>query len=592
MKNFTSHLIKLLFSFIVLLFHINASGQCNYVFTDQGGINGNYPSNSNLTTTFCPDVAGMSVAVTFSEFNLTDFSCFMYNFCNDYLQVYNGNNINSPLIGTYSGNTIPGPFISTSSDGCLTFRFISDSVDENSGWIANVCNVEVSGFKLNSFIDSNNNGVMDNGEINYNQGYYSYQKNNGATKYLYNNGYNSLIEENPANIYNFNYHLYANNYDLFTFFGSGYSNQSIISYPNLVNLDFPITSIGNGNDLKINLVNIGLPNAGFNYKTRILYTNNCTNAIDGTINFTNDSANTIVSTTQPVINTATGFTFDFSNLQPFETRFLDVTLNVPSIPTVSIGQLLTNSATISTLVTENNYNNNSSSVTAEIVASYDPNDITESHGEQILYSTFEPNDYLYYTIRFENTGTAPANNIQITNVLDNAIDENSIEMVASSHSYVLNREANNLTWRFDNIGLLVSEPNSNRGKGFITYKVKPIPGFSIGTTISNLANIYFDTNPAITTNTFVTEFVSALSNSNFENNKFIISPNPTKNTFNIQIKNSEKIISVTIYNILGQLVQNNVENKNKIDISNLKPGNYIVKVQSDFGIYNAKLIKE
>ena len=266
---------------------------------------------------------------------------------------------------------------------------------------------------------------------------------------------------------------------------------------------------------------------------------------------------------------------------------------VPSIPSVNIGQLLTNSVNISTTVTETNLGNNNSSSTSSIVASYDPNDKTESHGEKIVYSTFTPNDYLTYTIRFENTGTATAENIRVTDVLDSQIDQTSFRMISSSGNYVLDRVGNNLSWKFNNIQLPVSVANTNIGKGYITFKAKLKPGFAVGTTVPNTASIYFDFNPAIITNTFTTLFVQSLNTRYYDfNDLFSLSPVPAKNIVTITTKQAVVISSVSIYNTLGQLVQVNTNPTEVIDVSNLKTGSYFIKIVSDKGMASGKFLKE
>jgi hypothetical protein len=53
------------------------------------------------------------------------------------------------------------------------------------------------------------------------------------------------------------------------------------------------------------------------------------------------------------------------------------------------------------------------------------------------------------------------------------------------------------------------------------------PGFAVGDIVPNTASIYFDTNPAIITNTFTTEFTAALANASFGFENFVLYPNPT-----------------------------------------------------------------
>jgi hypothetical protein len=57
-------------------------------------------------------------------------------------------------------------------------------------------------------------------------------------------------------------------------------------------------------------------------------------------------------------------------------------------------------------------------------------------------------------------------------------------------------------------------------------------------------------------------------------------PNPTKNTFKIKTNYNIKIDAIDIYSILGKLVyKTNIVDKN-INISQLKPGIYTVKITS------------
>jgi len=106
------------------------------------------------------------------------------------------------------------------------------------------------------------------------------------------------------------------------------------------------------------------------------------------------------------LTNADGFTYTFTNLQPYESRALYVTMSIPEVPTVNLGDLLTDSASISAPSNDINVTNNTFSNTQVVVASYDPNEVTEAHGGKIQFNQFTADDYLYYTIHFQNTGTA------------------------------------------------------------------------------------------------------------------------------------------------------------------------------------------
>ncbi len=84
-----------------------------------------------------------------------------------------------------------------------------------------------------------------------------------------------------------------------------------------------------------------------------------------------------------------------------------------------------------------------------------------------------------------------------------------------------------------------------------------------------------------------------LANQDFEfSDYFKIYPNPAKNILNIETKNDLTISSLSIYNTLGQLVQVITSPNKTIDISELKTGNYFIKIVSDKGTSNSKFLKE
>lgn len=580
------------------------NSNCDFQFTDSGGATGNYSSSSSITYLICPLNFGDVITVTFTEFNVEA------GF--DGLYVYDGNSSNSPqiassnpagnvpggLAGAFWGNTLPGPFTASPGYGCLTFVFKSDSSGQQSGWIANVScapPIVATGFHLNAFLDSNNNGSKENDESYFTLGQFNYELIGVTDGSIFTpEGFYNFFEDNSSNNYNFGYTINPQYNEIYSVSVPDYTNVNTGNSVGLVPVNFPITSNSNYNDLEISLIPYINPRAGFNYSNRIKFTNNGNQTIaNGNLTFTNSPENTIISTSETVTTTSTGFTYNFNNLAPFESRYINVVMFVPSIPTVSIGQLLTNSATISTNDNEISLVNNETSNTQEIFAAYDPNDITESHGEKIVFSTFNPNEYLTYTIRFENTGTAPATDVTVTNALDAMIDESSVLMVNSSNSYSLNRVGSNLSWKFDNIELPVSIENTTVGKGFITYKAKLKPGFAVGTIIPNQAKIYFDTNPAIDTNIFTTEFVAALSNSDFTlNNNFTIYPIPSRNELNINNKNNSILLSATIYNQLGQLINKIINPSTTLDISNLETGSYILKLTSTQEVFNYIFVKQ
>jgi uncharacterized repeat protein (TIGR01451 family) len=259
-------------------------------------------------------------------------------------------------------------------------------------------------------------------------------------------------------------------------------------------------------------------------------------------------------------------------------------MQVPTIPTVALGDFLTNYCSISISNNDINTLNNASSLTQTIVGSYDPNDKSESHGGQVFATSFSPDDYLTYTIRFENTGTANAINVKVDDLLDTKLDENTVRTLNASHPFVLKRINNALTWRFDGIDLPPSIENDDvTGHGYIVFQVKPKSGFAIGDVIPNTAEIFFDFNPAIVTNTCTTEFVPLLGVNAFASDSFEYYPNPTSDLITFNLKNtSTNIENIEVMDVLGKtlLTKTNHYSTAAIDLSSLSKGMYLVKVKA------------
>ena len=452
------------------------------------------------------------------------------------------------------------------------------------------------GFKLNAFIDTNSNGFQDAQEVNFLNGTFKYQMNNGVVHYVNSStGVFYLYEVNSNNVYSLSY-LNANT-------SSSCSGQFNVSTPTYTNITIGNSGIVTYNfaltpatcaDLAVYLSNYNEPpRPGFIYKNCISYKNQGNQTIaSGVVTFTKSNIVSILSTSPVTTTVAGGFTYNFSNLLPGETRYIIVSLQMPTIPTVTLGQIVTNAATISVPTNDVNINNNNSTLSQVIVGSYDPNDKAESHGPKILHSSFTANDYLTYKIQFENTGTANAITVKVNDDLHSKLDETTLQMIDASHNYVLDRTGSKLEWKFSGIDLPPSVPNTQIGHGYVIFQIKPKVGYAIGDIIPNTANIYFDFNPAIVTNTWTTEFVSTLGTRSFGLGKLIVYPNPSSNILIIQCQS--KINSLIFSNILGQVVLSKTCNDMdiKTDISNFANGTYFVRVKSDTAEQTVKILKE
>ncbi len=103
---------------------------CGGTFYDSG-INSNYSNNENFSITFCSN-AGQSIELDFSSFDIENQgSC-----SNDVLEIYDGLNTSSSLLGSYCGTSVPTNIVSTND--CLHVTFSSNASVNAAGWFANI----------------------------------------------------------------------------------------------------------------------------------------------------------------------------------------------------------------------------------------------------------------------------------------------------------------------------------------------------------------------------------------------------------------------------------------------------------------------
>ncbi len=446
---------------------------------------------------------------------------------------------------------------------------------------------------LHAFVDDNNNGIKDSGELDFDAGSFVYQLNDSTVNQygISNNGSYYIFDSNPANSYDLSFVV---NNDLSAYYTSSVIHNNVMlpagSGPN--HLYFPVINVQPHKDIQVSLNPSGQPRPGFLYTNIIAYKNNSVQTIaNGTLTFTKGSNVTVASVSEAGATlTASGFTYSFVTLAPFETRYINVSLLVPTIPTVALGDLITNSVTIE-IDNDTNTSNNAATLTQAIVGSYDPNDKIESHGGKIVHSNFTANDYLYYTIQFENTGTAAAEFIRVEDLLDADLDETSFEMISASHPVNTKRDGNQLTWHFYDVNLPPTSLNPTGSHGYINFRIKPKAGYAIGDIIPNFASIYFDYNPPIVTETFNTEFVQSMGISTFSNNSVSVYPNPATDVVTITNSSGGEISKVAIYDILGKKIYTlpNSLPIITIDVSRFAKGMYLIELSSGS---NTKVIKK
>ncbi|GAB3720718.1 DUF7619 domain-containing protein [Flavobacterium koreense] len=370
-----------------------------------------------------------------------------------------------------------------------------------------------------------------------------------------------------------------------------------VTLPNASNpiiQNFCITPNGVYNDLEVVIIPLLPARPGFDATYKILYKNKGNTTLSGSVVLDfEDNKMDFVSSTPSYTTISTGeLIYNYSDLAPFETREIIITMNINSpteTPAVNIGDQLNFIVIINPLSGDSYILDNRINFKQTVVGSYDPNDKTCIEGDVVGAEVI--GNYIHYVIRFENTGTFPAENIVVKDIIDaTKFDINTLTPTSSSHPFVTKISNGTIVeFIFENIQLPFDDANND---GYVAFKIKTLPSLSIGDTFSNNANIYFDYNFPIETNTTLTT-IQNLNKTDFEFTDYItLYPNPANSKLNFKVKKDIDVSSINIYNSLGQLVLVVTNPNGFIDVSELKTGSYFVKIISNLGLSNCQFLKE
>lgn len=356
--------------------------------------------------------------------------------------------------------------------------------------------------------------------------------------------------------------------------------------------NFCISANGAHNDLEVVVIPLTPARPGFNAKYKIFYKNKGTTTQSGTLvfNYNDNLMNYLNSTLAPNSQSTGVLNWNFTNLLPFETKEITVTfaLNTPiQTPPLNSGDVLHYVAQING-ATDDTPLDNIFTLNQTVVNSFDPNDKTCLEGTSIAQA--KVGDYVHYLIRFENTGTANAQNIVVKDEIDaTKFDISSLVSLNGSHNFVTRITSPNVVeFIFENIQLPFDNANND---GYVSFKIKTKSNLVIGDSFSNTAKIYFDYNAPIITNTSTTSVQNTLGTSEVTNDKmqFSIYPNPVKDV--LFIKSKEKIVKAEIYDTAGRVLNSISVNNNSINTSELPKGNYMIKMFTKDQVIVQKFIK-
>ena len=463
---------------------------------------------------------------------------------------------------------------------------------------------QIPGVQVNSYCFFNPGG-----QYNTIAGTLTYDLNNNGCDAADTFSVNNKIRINSAGATftdvtgNYNFFIGAGSYTIAPDFENPYFTVSppsaLLSFADINDhtetQNFCVTPNGIHNDVEISILPIQRARPGFDATYQLVYKNKGNQVLSGNVNFVFDDAVLDFVSSNPALTNQTpnNLNWNYSDLLPFESRTINFTLNVNSpleMPAVNIGDILNFNVSINPIAGDETMADNTFPLAQTVVGSFDPNDKICLDGNNIAPEMV--GGYLHYLIRFQNSGTAAAENVVIKDIIDTTkFDMASLQLTSSSHPQVTKITGNKVEFQFQNINLPAELDDAAGSNGYVAFKIKTKNDLVIGNSVSNKADIFFDYNFPIETNT-ATSTVALLGVNTFENTSVNVTPNPTKNTVNITSKGN--ITSVQLFDVQGRVLETMTANDEAIDfdLSQKNSGVYFVKIYTVKGIKVEKLIKE
>lgn len=219
-----------------------------------------------------------------------------------------------------------------------------------------------------------------------------------------------------------------------------------------------------------------------------------------------------------------------------------------------------------------------------VVGSFDPNDIAVAPP---LLTMDDLHDGLpvTYTIRFQNTGTAAAEHVRITDLIPIGVDPASFDFIASSHPCHAQLGDGILRFDFENIALPDSGSDEPHSHGWVMFRMRPRNFLLPGAVVLNSANIYFDFNQAVATNAAAFTIEQSTVVPAIMKGSFTLHPNPATDAITLTCSDHhDPPITVDVIDMNGQVMFNGTMTPDNREITltvrSLSDGLYTVRAHS------------
>lgn len=320
------------------------------------------------------------------------------------------------------------------------------------------------------------------------------------------------------------------------------------------------------------------------------------------VSFDYDPTFTLVSTSAvPSVSTAGHLEWTVAALAPLASEMITVEVQVPPNPGL-IGFNTVASMSAETSVPDDDPNNDHYFVQPGFFGAFDPNDKqaqTQSLFSDTVYSQ-EDDRYVDYTIRFQNTGNSPATDVVLIDTLSVLFPYSPLHVLAASHTCTAERIGRLVRFAFANIQLPDSASDPTGSQGFVSFRMPLNPLYPVelplGTVIANAADIYFDMNPPIRTDTSELVVTDTEGINETTGTSALLFPNPTSGQVEVRLAGATDVQEVVVRSITGAELMRLRWPKGSpsfaFDVSALAPGLYMVDLSGAAERHIVRLLKE
>jgi hypothetical protein len=348
---------------------------------------------------------------------------------------------------------------------------------------------------------------------------------------------------------------------------------------------FGFRPIPNQADLRATLTAVDAARPGFNVRQRLTLENVGTTTIPaGTATVTLDAQATFVSS-NPSATGGRSVRWNYAAIPPFGKRTLDVTFSLPA--TIALGTVV-RTASDATMAGDVLPADNLSAVAQTVSGSFDPNDL-EVNYERLSPAQVASQLPLDYLVRFQNMGTDTAFTVVVRDTLDfRRLDLTTLQLVAESHNCGWSVSGTGqLTVRFLNIHLPHRGTNEPGSHGFVRFRVLPKTTLVVGDLVHNKADIFFDYNAPVRTNTATTAvLLPTAMTADSRTTAFTAYPNPAHESLSVAaVLSKAGTLRLSLLDVLGRPVAQQAVAaptgplQHTFALRSLAPGLYLLRVQ-------------